>query len=842
LPSSERLIADLAGAILDGTPIDWSTAESNVDDIERPLLNQLRLLAAFAELHRQLPHSPTGGADRQKVAADDRIDALDHWGHLRLIERIGGGEFGVVYRAWDTRLDREVALKILRAGSLTGDRRGTSIIEEGRLLARVRHPNVVTIYGAERIEDRIGIWTELVKGCTLQQAIERGRVFSPTDAVDIGIELCKAIAAVHDAGLLHRDIKPHNAMFADDGRVVLMDFGAGRELDDNSCAALAGTPLYLAPELLSGQEPTVRSDIYSVGVVLFHLLTRSYPVRAQTLGELRLAHERRERRDIRVERPDVSAKLARVVARAIDPSPERRYPSASGLGADLASGKARSLFVPIAAGAVILLLVAGVEARRWKTARSDAPVTAGPAGSIVSPVERPAIVVLPFENLSTASDSGHFTEGLGDDIIRNLALVQGLDVRSRTSSAQLGAKPLNLRDVGQRFGANLVLEGSVSRWGNRLRVNAQLIQIAGNVTLWADRFDREVKDIFIIQDEISRAIVNKLRLTLGEGQRRYDINLDAYETYLQAQVLAGRQGFVALKAIELFKQVIARDPSFAPAYAGLVRAYAAAAQNIPGPFRPGPISPAMATMLVRPAAETALQLDPLLAEAHAAMGLLYAREHSWQKAEESFRRAIDLNSSLSSISTDFVSSTLLPLGKVRDADQLLEAALRNDPLSLEVRRAMAELQIIAGRYDEAIDTLQRVEAVDPAFPYVDLHFARALTFAGKLADALPRWERKKEEIGWQHWMAFAYVMANRRELVERMAAAHDHPYRLAMIYAALGDKDRAFEALSRAADIVPERVAILTMYPELASLRGDLRFTSIRRRLGLPPAAFDPMP
>jgi tetratricopeptide (TPR) repeat protein len=368
-----------------------------------------------------------------------------------------------------------------------------------------------------------------------------------------------------------------------------------------------------------------------------------------------------------------------------------------------------------------------------------------------------------------------------------------------------------------------------------LRINAQLFRVADDAPLWAKGFDRELKDVFVIQDEISRAIVNKLRLTLGRGQRRYETNLEAYELYLKARVLVGRGGiFFAQQAVKLFEQAIARDPSFAPAYAGLADAYASASMDIPGPLIPTVIPPETALALMRPAAETALQLDPMLAEAHAAMGLLHSRTREWQKAEESFRRAIDLNPSLTAIYTNYSSSTLLPLGKLDEAERLLRAAFQTDPLSLEVRRGMGYLQIIAGRYDEAIDTLEHVRTVDPDFTYVDLQLARALTFAGRLAEALPRWEIRKKEPGWQHWMAYAYVIAGRRADVERMAAAHDNPYRLAIIYAALGDKDRALQALDRAADIVPQRVALLVRNPEMAPLRGDPRFAAVLRKLGLP--------
>jgi serine/threonine protein kinase len=259
------------------------------------------------------------------------------WSHLRLVERIGRGAFGEVYRAWDTRLDREVALKLLPGDRSSGNRAASSIIHEGRLLAKVRHPNVVTIYGAEQIGDQIGLWMEFVRGHTLEQILDHRKVVSATEAVDIGLELCRAVSAVHGAGLLHRDIKTRSVMQAEDRRIVLMDFGTGRELDDGALSDLAGTPLYLAPEVLHGQQATVRSDIYSLGVLLYHLVTGSYPVQARTVREVRRAHERGERTAVQTARSDVPSKLARVIERAIVARPEQRYESADALCADLAA-------------------------------------------------------------------------------------------------------------------------------------------------------------------------------------------------------------------------------------------------------------------------------------------------------------------------------------------------------------------------------------------------------------------------------------------------------------------------------------------------------------------------
>jgi TolB-like protein/Tfp pilus assembly protein PilF len=845
MAASQGVLIDLAGAILDGAHVDWASAESGVEASDRALLDPLRVVAALADVHRrrQEPSINARVTARLRVVPP-RPPQREQWGHLRVLERIGRGAFGEVYRAWDTRLDREVALKVLQASAASTAPRATTIIEEGRLLARVRHPNVVTIYGAERIGGEVGLWMEFVKGVTLAQAIEQGKTFGTPEALAIGTELCSAVAAVHGAGLLHRDIKAQNVMLADEGRVVLMDFGTGRELGDGSPPGLAGTPLYLAPELLTGAEPTVRSDIYSVGVLLYHLFTSSFPLKAATFHELKQAHARRDRLALAKVRPDLPSKLTAVIERALDPQPERRQPNALALAGDLTAITRRPRLIPFAAAlaiaAVVTLVTWSAIGTRDRQARGVSPApglaTSG-AGAAATAVERPVIAVLPLKNLSAEPDSDYFVDGLTDEIIRNLAVVKGLEVRSRTSSFAFKDKPRNLRDVGEQLGVNLVVEGSIMRSGSRLRINAQLVQVAGDVPVWAERFDRELKDVFAIQDEISRAIVNKLRLTLGGGQRRYDTNLEAYELYLKARVLVDRRSaFPAQQAIKLFEQAIARDPSFAPAYAGLADAYAAASEQIPGRFGPAAmVRPDTALELIRPAAETALQLDPLLAEAHAAMGLLSARKLDWQKAEESFRRAIDLNPSLTHIYVTYSMSTLVPLGKLAEAEQLLQRALQSDPLSLNVQRELAWQQLLTGRYEEAIDGFERIRAIDPDFPYVEIPLARALTFAGRPAEALRLLEPKKAGVGYQHWMAHAYVMVGRRAEVERLAATHDHPFRLAVIYAALGETDRAFAALDQAVVEVPHRVAVdLLREPEMAALRGDPRFDGIRRKLGLP--------
>ena len=857
MPPSDQVGDDLVDAILEGSPIDWAAVESSSEGARRPLLRQLKIVSAVAVLARS-DHARTSPV---------------LWGHLRLVERIGQGAFGEVYRARDTRLDREVALKLLPADRSVGDRTASAIIHEGRLLARVRHPNVVTIYGAEQISDQIGLWMEFVRGKTLEQILGERKVVSAAEAVNIGLELCRAVSAVHYAGLLHRDIKTHNVMRAEDGRIVLMDFGTGPELEDDESSDLAGTPLYLAPEVLQGQPATVHSDIYSLGVLLYRLVTGTYPVHAQTIRGVSQAHERGERTSVQAARRDTPSKLARIIERAVDPQPERRYHSADALRADLATltPRARLVRLPYAAGVTGVLILVG--AVGWELRGRQAGLSTTPSallarfvgsstvtGAAVSPTGQPIIAVLPLKSLSTEPEGDYFVDGLTDEIIRNLAVVQGLQVRSRTSSFAFKDKPRNLREVGQQLGANLVVEGSVLRSGNKLRVNAQLFRIAGEVPLWAERFDRDLNsssDVFIVLDEISRAIVNRLRLTLARGQRRYNIDLQAYELYLKARALNDRRGVSnAEKAAELFQQVIAKDPTFAPAHAGLANAYA---WMSPG----GSLSLALETAIsiMRPAAVKAVELDPLLAEAHAAMGWVYSWEFAWENAEKSFQRAIDLDPSLAQSYTSYSISTLQPLEKFDEALRILRVALRNDPLSLDVQREIGLVQLFAGQYAEAIDTFQRVLAVDPDFPYVENNYARALMYAGRLGEAVPllekadsryRYLRRQEQIGrsgreeigrrvaagkirQNPWLALAYVRTGRRAEAETLAEQHgDSPETVAVISAALGHKDRAFEALERAAIVRPHGVARTLINPEMAVLHGDPRLAALRKRFNLP--------
>ena len=327
---SDKRLLDLAGQIADGA-VDWSRTDvSGCSERDREVLDELRLVGRIADMHAQPPSSPPAATG---LTEDPGLTPGSAWGPLVLRGRVGRGTFGEVYRAWDARLDREVALKLLhprtQADSVADTMPASAIVEEGRLMARIRHPGVVTVHGADQFNGRVGVWMEFVPGRTLEAGVRERGPLPAAEVLTIGIAIAEALAAVHDAGLIHRDVKAQNIIREPGGRTVLMDFGTGIELgEDADTESLAGTPLYLAPEVLQGQPASTQSDIYSLGVLLYHLATTDFPVRGRTLREVRKAHDAGERRSIRDAAPALPRALARTIDRALAPSPSDRFQNA----------------------------------------------------------------------------------------------------------------------------------------------------------------------------------------------------------------------------------------------------------------------------------------------------------------------------------------------------------------------------------------------------------------------------------------------------------------------------------------------------------------------------------
>ena len=441
-----------------------------------------------------------------------------------------------------------------------------------------------------------------------------------------------------------------------------------------------------------------------------------------------------------------------------------------------------------------------------------------------------AIAVLPLESTGADRANDYFADGLTDELIRNLSIIDGLMVRSRTSSFGLKRHPRNIRDAGRELHADYILEGSVLRSGHRLRIDVQLVRVHDDFTLWSGRFDRELTDVFAVQDEIALGIVNNLRVKLGGGRRRYETSLEAYDLYLRARALPNRRDHSqAMEAADIYRRVIAKDARFAPAYAGLAAAYAASsAQGFRDDHHDELVE-------MRAAAENAIRLDPLLAEAHEAMAMVYMRAGKWAQSEASFRRAIQLDRSNSETHVDLAVWLMLPLGRIDEAVGELRQAERADPLSPSIQQRLATMLIIAGQYEEAAahcgnepECMGRVrlgqgridEAVQILYKFNTPPAQNAL---GRKDLVRPR------------YLGYAYARAGRRADAEKVAIeVAPNAYSEAIIYAGLGDKDRIFEALDRVSALGGVRIGQALNSPEFALLRGDPRVKLLRKKVGLP--------
>jgi TolB-like protein/Tfp pilus assembly protein PilF len=435
------------------------------------------------------------------------------------------------------------------------------------------------------------------------------------------------------------------------------------------------------------------------------------------------------------------------------------------------------------------------------------------------------IAVLPLTNLSQDPADDYFADGLTGEIIRNLSNIDGLSVRSQTSSFVFKGKQQNIRDAGRQLDAEYILEGSVFRSGQQLRINARLVRVRDDFHLWSGRYDRELIDVFAIQDEISRGIVNGLRLKLGQGRRRYETSAEAYDLYLRARALQIQRGDPGIdQSIGPLEEAIAKDPSFAPAYAGLALAYAARSgqfrQDIPDEVRK-----------LRTAVEQAIRLDPLLAEAHAALGMLYARDARWVESEKSFRLAIELDPGSSASHTGFALNLLRTLGRVDEALHQLRIAEKNDPLSPQLQFHLGWLLISVGRNDEAAGYCNKLPA---DHPNRNMCLGRALLGQERTEEAI-RMFIKSDDRGNRAYLGYAYARSSRRDEAEKLAIdLSPRPFLQALIFAGLGDKERTLEALDRMTVVGPVRMGSILSQPELALLRGDPRLNALRRRVGLP--------
>jgi len=607
-------LIDLAASVADGTPIDWEAAQhASADPTGGTLLARLRLVERVAQLHASLPPVESAGlhdsllhpASRPEAAPDEPCT----WGPLTILEKIGRGTFGDIYRARDPRLDRPVALKLLRRREREADAIGSAVIEEGRLMARVRHPNVVTIFGAERIAGRVGLWMELVEGPTLEDELKAKGPFGADEVIGAGRDLCRALGAVHRAGLLHRDLKAQNAMRAPDGTILLTDFGAGRHMDPDGVQPgheLAGTPLYLAPEILDGQPASPASDIYSLGVLLYHLATGTFPVRGRSLHELRDAHRHGDRMPPRAARADLPPRLVGVIERALAVESGARYESAAAMESALEATTNRTyrrrvaVRLGVAAATIASLAIAvwawrspfpgGAQQGSAEPAVAEAPV-AGLDG-------RQLILIAAFENRTgdpvldgtiEVALERELTNSTVLSVVSRARIDDVLHLMQRPTDSMLDAslaREVALRDGGVRA----IVLGRIERAGEAydLRFDTLAVPDGAVLTTFSDSAPSRAELVTAVRRQALRLreALGEMPSSIRESQTALEKvttpSLPALQFYSQAVSFmhsGGQTPFRNDLAEPLLRTAIAEDQTFASAH--VLLAYALVNQGRP---------------------------------------------------------------------------------------------------------------------------------------------------------------------------------------------------------------------------------------------------------------------
>jgi eukaryotic-like serine/threonine-protein kinase len=804
------------------------------------------------------------------------LTASTRLGPYEVLALLGAGGMSEVYRARDTRLDRDVAIKVLPALAFADSRRRDRLLREARAISRLNHPHIRTLYDVGQQDGLTFLVMELVDGKTLADALLKGPP-PVADAIALGLQIAQALDAAHTSGVIHRDIKPSNVMLTKDG-VKLLDFGlaklhegeqgpdtldATRGVGPTEEGAVLGTFPYMSPEQLQGRAVDARSDIFSLGVVLYEMTTGVRPFQADNRAALTAA--------ILTETPPpVSTACAapplldRAIGRCLEKDPDARWQSARDLASALrwalegelegerthsgsrggfATKRATwpSWKVPVAALLVALLAGAGHLASGLRQRQPAPPGTSAP---------RITLVVLPFENLSGDEEQDYLSDGMTEEMIAQLGALHPsrLGVIARTSAMHYKDTTKRVDEIASELGAQYLLEGSIRRTGDKVRIAAQLIAAGNQSQVWAEQYDRDIRDVLRLQQEVARAIARNMAGNLGvvsaglssSPVSRHSSHSDAYEHYLRGRYHLLKDTVPGLwKAYEHFRAAIALDRSYALAYSGLADTYA-----LLGSYDIMPM--AQSHPLGRDAALQALQLDETLSEAHVSYAAIIADHYwDWAEAERHYRRAIalapnDVNA------LRYYSFYLGYTGRAHEGLPIAERAARLDPASPNAQLNVGVMLNFAGRFDDAVTRLEQTLELDPNFTFA--HAMLGMSYLGKRMPERAVAELQKARAGptpRPNMIALhAHALARAGRKAEALKALEDlyrvtrpgdpSPFLVAVVYIGLGDNDRAFEWLDKAVEARDWRVPLVKAEPAFAGLRSDPRFPTLLARLNLP--------
>jgi eukaryotic-like serine/threonine-protein kinase len=744
------------------------------------------------------------------------------FGHYRILEEIGVGGMGQVFRALDTRLHRTVAIKVLPSIHVADPDRKRRFLQEARAASKLNHPNIVTLHDMATDGGVDYLVMEYVAGKTLKELIP-AEGLPISEAGGYAIQLAGALAVAHAAGLIHRDIKPANIMVTNDGQVKVLDFGLAKQLTPAGAdsldsgqslwGTLVGTVSYMSPEQTRGEPLDARSDIFAFGSVLYEAVTGQMPFRAaslfSTMHEIAL-HDPPPPSRVQ---PRVPVWLEQIILRCLRKQVAERYQTMTELLEALRGGGIR--------------------------AAPETRASMSPASSIA---------VLPFA--SASGDGEQFGDGLAEELIHALSLYDDLQVIARASAASVRGHGLDIREIGRRLNVGVILDGSVRRAGNRLRITVQLIDVNDGHHLWSERYDREMTDVFEVQDEIAAAIITKLRPQLLAARfpsaARHSEDPEAYALYLKGRHHWGRRPAGTMEAIAYFEQAARRDPTYALAYTGLADAY-----NTLASWEGGVLPPREGFSKGMSYAEQALRLKPELAEGHAA--LAYALLHyRWEipEAERLFSEAIRLNPRYGP-AHHWYSHLLVATGRMEESLAESKIYLNLDPADPLSQLHLMWHHVMAHNFDQALSESGRALANDPGFSWHRIFQGWAHLGTGATSEAEAVIRKGAELSGVSVHLSFlghaqavnghrADALRTLERLTVQSKERYVSPYELGLIYEALGDHDQAFALLEQAFAERSPWLVYLAREPRLRHLHGDPRFdallTRITREFGGAPA------
>jgi serine/threonine protein kinase/Flp pilus assembly protein TadD len=747
-------------------------------------------------------------------------------GPYEIVSPIGAGGMGEVYKARDTRLDRDVAIKVIGAGSAADPIAHQRLLREARAASALNHPHICTIYDIGDDGGRPFIAMEWLDGESLADRLARRSGALPVDdVVRLAAQVADGLDAAHRSGVIHRDLKPANLFVTSRGDAKILDFGlakiAAEARDFNPAAATVaaerqlttpgsavGTISYMSPEQARGDPLDVRSDLFSFGVVLYEMATGRAAFAAPTTALTFDAILNRQPAPPRDVNRDVPPALDQIIFRLLAKDPSNRPPSARAVLDDLAALR---------------------ESRQRDRSSGSARIA-------------PSLAVLPFTNLSPDPENEYIADGITEEIINALTQLKGLQVAARTSSFAFKGKTPDIADVAAKLRVAHVLTGSVRKAGQRLRITAQLVSAADGFPLWSERYDRQADDIFEIQDEIATAIAQKLRLSLATPAdepvvKRPTDNLAAYELYLKGRFFVNQRGAAVLRGLECFEQALRLDSSYALAHAGIASALALLGFT-------GYVPGYEALPNARRAALTAIDLDPLLAEPYPPLMLVtWAHDWDWARAEREFRRAVALDDRLESAYMWHALHLAGAHGRFDEAIQAGTRAIEIDPLSAANLAALASCYIYAGLFDEAEAASRRALELAPTLWSAERFLGDALRHSGRTEEAVEHLTRAVALSDRHHWpiQELAHLLLSigrsdeaRRlceELIDRVRTRYVPPMSIGYAFGLLDRGDEAFEWLERA---YRERDALpLWKHWPYAIGTNDPRRAAIFRRMGL---------